>query len=68
MAIFGKHLRLLFLGTALVVAAFSTGLSFLFFLVYLSAAHPHRRLALRPPRAARRARRLPGPQPANARR
>ncbi len=37
MAIFGKHLRLLFLGTALVVAAFSTGLSFLFFLVYLSA-------------------------------
>ena len=33
-----RHLRLLFLTTALVVAAFSTGLTFLFFLVYLTAA------------------------------
>ena len=33
-----RHLRLLFLTTALVVAAFSTGLPFLFFLVYLTAA------------------------------
>ena len=38
MAPFGRHLRLLFLATALVVAAFSTGLNFLFFLVYLTAA------------------------------
>jgi uncharacterized protein (DUF58 family) len=33
-----RNLRLLFLATALVVAAFSTGISFLFFLVYLMAA------------------------------
>ena len=33
-----RHLRLLFLGTALVVAAFSTGIEFLFFLIYLFAA------------------------------
>jgi uncharacterized protein (DUF58 family) len=33
-----KQLRFVFLGTVLVVAAFSTGISFLFFLVYLLAA------------------------------
>jgi uncharacterized protein (DUF58 family) len=33
-----KQLRFVFLGTVLVVAAFSTGISFLFFLMYLSAA------------------------------
>src|SRR6187551_1081397 len=38
MGLFSRHLRLLFLGTALLVAAFSTGIDFLFFLVYLSAA------------------------------
>jgi uncharacterized protein (DUF58 family) len=38
MGLFSRHLRLLFLATALVVAAFSTGISFLFFLVYLTAA------------------------------
>jgi uncharacterized protein (DUF58 family) len=38
MGIFSRHLRLLFLGTALVVAAFSTGIEFLFFLSYLAAA------------------------------
>jgi len=38
MRIFNRHLRLLFLATALVVAAFSTGIDFLFFLVYLTAA------------------------------
>ncbi len=38
MALFGRHLRLLFLVTALVVAAFSTGIEFLFFLVYLTVA------------------------------
>ncbi|MGH2429379.1 MAG: DUF58 domain-containing protein [Candidatus Limnocylindria bacterium] len=38
MALFGRHLRLLFLGTVLVVAAFSTGIDFLFFLTYLLAA------------------------------
>jgi uncharacterized protein (DUF58 family) len=38
MAPFSRHLRLLFLATALVVAAFSTGITFLFFLVYLTAA------------------------------
>src|ERR671914_152858 len=38
MGFLSRHLRLLFLVTALVVAAFSTGLSFLFFLVYLTAA------------------------------
>jgi hypothetical protein len=32
-----KQLRAVFFGTALVVAAFSTGISFLFFLVYLLA-------------------------------
>jgi uncharacterized protein (DUF58 family) len=32
-----RQLRLVFLGTALVVAAFSTGISFLFFVVYLLA-------------------------------
>lgn len=31
----GRQLRFVFLGTVLVVAAFSTGISFLFFLVYL---------------------------------
>ena len=35
--LFGR-LNVLFLGTVLVVAAFSTGISFLFFLVYLIAA------------------------------
>ncbi|HEX7173411.1 MAG TPA: DUF58 domain-containing protein [Candidatus Limnocylindria bacterium] len=38
MGLFSRHLRLLFLVTALVVAAFSTGIDFLFFLVYLSVA------------------------------
>lgn len=38
MRLFSGHLRLLFLATALVVAAFSTGIAFLFFLVYLAAA------------------------------
>src|SRR5688572_28605125 len=38
MGLFSRHLRLLFLATALVVAAFSTGIEFLFFLVYLTAA------------------------------
>jgi uncharacterized protein (DUF58 family) len=38
MGIFSRHLRILFLATALVVAAFSTGLDFLFFLTYLAAA------------------------------
>ena len=38
MGLLGRHLRLLFLATALVVAAFSTGIDFLFFLVYLMAA------------------------------
>ncbi|HEU5325704.1 MAG TPA: hypothetical protein VFV59_07460, partial [Candidatus Limnocylindria bacterium] len=37
MGLFNRHLRLLFLVTALVVAAFSTGIDFLFFLVYLAA-------------------------------
>ena len=32
-----RQLRVIFIGTALVVAAFSTGISFLFFLVYLLA-------------------------------
>ena len=32
-----KQLRWVFLGTVLVVAAFSTGIPFLFFLMYLSA-------------------------------
>src|SRR5687767_3731911 len=38
MGLLGRHLRLLFLGTALVVAAFSTGIPALFFLSYLMAA------------------------------
>jgi len=38
MGLLSHHLRLLFLGTALVVAAFSTGIEFLFFLTYLFAA------------------------------
>jgi uncharacterized protein (DUF58 family) len=38
MGLFSRHLRLLFLVTALVVAAFSTGIDFLFFLVYLTVA------------------------------
>ena len=38
MRFFSRHLRLLFVLTALIVAAFSTGLEFLFFLVYLSVA------------------------------
>lgn len=38
MAFLGRHLRLLFVVTALAVAAFSTGIDFLFFLVYLAAA------------------------------
>jgi uncharacterized protein (DUF58 family) len=38
MSFLGRNLRLLFLATALVVAAFSTGINFLFFLVYLMAA------------------------------
>lgn len=38
MWLLGRHLRLLFLLTALLVAAFSTGIDFLFFLVYLTLA------------------------------
>ena len=38
MGFLGRNLRVLFLSVALVVAAFSTGISFLFFLVYLAAA------------------------------
>jgi uncharacterized protein (DUF58 family) len=38
MRFFNRHLRLLFLITALVVAAFSTGIDVLFFLVYLTVA------------------------------
>jgi uncharacterized protein (DUF58 family) len=38
MGLFNRHLRLLFLVTLLVVVAFSTGLDFFFFLVYLTAA------------------------------
>jgi uncharacterized protein (DUF58 family) len=38
MTFLSRNLRLLFLATALVVAAFSTGIDFLFFLVYLMAA------------------------------
>lgn len=38
MGFFSRHLRLLFVVTALVVAAFSTGINFLFFLVYLTVA------------------------------
>ena len=38
MGLAGRHLRVLFVATALVVAAFSTGISFLFFLTYLMAA------------------------------
>ena len=38
MGLFSRHLKLLFLVTALIVAAFSTELDFLFFLVYLSLA------------------------------
>jgi uncharacterized protein (DUF58 family) len=38
MSFLGRNLRLVFLATALVVAAFSTGINFLFFLVYLMAA------------------------------
>jgi uncharacterized protein (DUF58 family) len=37
MGLAGRHLRILFLATALVVAAFSTGIPFLFFLTYLLA-------------------------------
>lgn len=37
MGLFNRHLRLLFLVTLLVVVAFSTGLDFFFFLVYLTA-------------------------------
>jgi hypothetical protein len=36
MGFFSRHLRLLFVVTALVVAAFSTGITELFFLVYLT--------------------------------
>jgi len=38
MGLLSKQLRLIFLGTVLVVAAFSTGINFLFFLVYLLVA------------------------------
>lgn len=38
MGLFNRHLRLLFLVTALAMAAFSTGIDFLFFLVYLTVA------------------------------
>jgi uncharacterized protein (DUF58 family) len=38
MGFFSRHLRLLFVVTALIVAAFSTGINFLFFLVYLAVA------------------------------
>ena len=38
MGLFNRHLRLLFVVTALAVAAFSTGIDFLFFLLYLTLA------------------------------
>jgi uncharacterized protein (DUF58 family) len=38
MSLLSRHLRLLFVVTALAVAAFSTGIDFLFFLVYLAVA------------------------------
>jgi uncharacterized protein (DUF58 family) len=38
MGLFNRHLRLLFVVTALVVAAFSTGIDELFFIVYLTVA------------------------------
>jgi uncharacterized protein (DUF58 family) len=38
MGLFSRHLRIVFLATALLVAAFSTGIEFLFFLLYLMAA------------------------------
>jgi uncharacterized protein (DUF58 family) len=38
MGLLSRHLRLLFLVTVLIVAAFSTGIDFLFFLVYLTLA------------------------------
>ncbi|HVM24033.1 MAG TPA: DUF58 domain-containing protein [Candidatus Limnocylindrales bacterium] len=38
MGLVSRHLRLLFVITALAVAAFSTGIDFLFFLVYLAVA------------------------------
>lgn len=38
MGLFNRHLRLLFVIVALAVAAFSTGIDFLFFLLYLSVA------------------------------
>ena len=38
MGLFSRHLRLLFLVTALVVAAFSTGLDFLFFFLCLAVS------------------------------
>ena len=38
MGLFNRHLRLLFLVTALVVVAFSTGIDELFFIVYLTVA------------------------------
>jgi len=38
MGFLNRNLRVLFLAVALVIAAFSTGIGFLFFLVYLSAA------------------------------
>ncbi|MEP7082124.1 MAG: DUF58 domain-containing protein [Chloroflexota bacterium] len=37
MGLISRNLRVLFLAVALVIAAFSTGISFLFFLLYLSA-------------------------------
>jgi uncharacterized protein (DUF58 family) len=38
MGLISRHLRIVFLATALLVAAFSTGIDFLFFLLYLMAA------------------------------
>ena len=61
-----RQLRFVFLGTVLVVAAFSTGINFLFFLVYLLAGAVHRLVVVRAARAAGRARRLPRPEPARA--
>ncbi len=63
-----RQLRFVFVGTVLVVAAFSTGLAFLFFLLYLCAAlligaWLYARNGLRGVRG-----RLPRPQPSRTRR
>ena len=51
-----RRLQLLVLAVVLVVAAFSTGLPFLFFLVYIGPARRRRQLHPHPPRARRTSR------------